>query len=87
MFEAVQYIDRKADLTAPPEENVLGEFADETQAVEVARAAREAFDQPEDYAWWLVRQSGARLARWIADSRSDREFVLDLSSGELVEVE
>jgi hypothetical protein len=87
MFEAVQYIDRKADVTAPPEETILGEFADESHAVEVARAARDAFRESEDYAWWLVRQSGARLARWIADSRSDKEFVLDLTSGELVEVD
>lgn len=87
MFEAVQYIDRKADVTAPPEETILGKFADETRAVEVARAAREGFLQSEDYAWWLVRQNGARLALWIADSRSDKEFVLDLTSGELVEVE
>ena len=87
MFEAVQYIDRKTDPTAPPEETILGEFADEGQAVEVARAARDVFTNSEDYAWWLVRQSGARLARWIADSRSDKEFVLDLTSGELMEVE
>lgn len=87
MFEAVQYIDRKADVTAPPEETILGEFHDEAHAVEVARTARATFGETEDYVWWLVRQSGARLARWIADSRSDKEFVLDLTSGELVEVE
>lgn len=87
MFEAVQYIDRKAEPTAPPEETILGEFADETEAVDVARASRATFTRSDDYAWWLVRQSGARLARWIADSRSDKEFVLDLTSGELVEVE
>lgn len=87
MFEAVEFIDRKAHPTAPPEERILGTFADETRAVEVARAAREAFGPSEDYAWWIVRQSGARLARWIADSRSTKEFVLDLTSGELVEVE
>lgn len=87
MFEAVQYIDRKADPTAPPEETVLGEYRDEADAVEMARSARDVFTDAEDYAWWLVRQSGARLARWIADSRSDKEFVLDLTSGELVEVD
>jgi hypothetical protein len=38
------------------------------------------------YAWWIVREQGARLANWISDSRSDREFALDLTSGELVEV-
>lgn len=87
MFEAVEFIDRKAHPTAPPEERVLGTYAEEADAVAVARAARAAFEQSEDYAWWLVRQSGARLARWIADSRSVKEFVLDLRSGELIEVE
>lgn len=87
MFEAVEFIDRKEHPTEPPEERVLGTFSDETEAVGVARRARDAFDHPEDYAWWIVRQSGARLARWIADSRSAKEFVLDLTSGELVEVE
>jgi predicted nicotinamide N-methyase len=41
----------------------------------------------EDYAWWIVRQPGARLARWIADNHTGKEYVLDLTSGELVEVE
>lgn len=87
MFEAVELVDRQAEPTAPPEEHILGSFADEAEAVEAARSARAAFDHPEDYAWWLVRQSGARLARWIADSRSGKEYVLDLTSGELVEVQ
>jgi hypothetical protein len=39
-----------------------------------------------EYAWWLVRENGARLANFIADSNSDKEFVLDLTSGELVEI-
>jgi hypothetical protein len=34
-----------------------------------------------------VRSPGARLARWIADSQSDREFALDLTTGQLVEVQ
>lgn len=87
MFEAVEFIDRKADPVAPPEERLLGTFADEPEAVSVARAEREKFTDTEDYAWWIVRQAGARLARWIADSKSPKEFVLDLTSGELVEVE
>ncbi len=40
----------------------------------------------DGYAWWVVREQGARLANWISDSRSDKEFALDLTSGELVEV-
>lgn len=86
MFEAVQFVDRKADLAAPPEEKILGTFTDEAEAVQSARLARQGFRDVEDYAWWLVRQSGARVARWIADSHSSKEFVLDLTSGELVEV-
>jgi hypothetical protein len=86
MFEAVQFIDRKADLTAPPEETILGTFENETEAVELARHTRASFHNTEDYAWWLVRQSGAQIARWIADSHSSKEFVLDITSGELVEV-
>lgn len=87
MFEAVEFIDRKAAPGAPPEENLLGMFTDEQEAVERAREARDAFEDSEDYAWWLVRQNGASLARWIADSRSSKEFVLDLTSGELIEVQ
>ena len=87
MFEAVEFIDRKANPGAPPEERLLGEFAREADAVIVARAERDSFANPEDYAWWIVRQQGARLARWIADSRSSKEFALDLTSGELVEVD
>lgn len=87
MFEAIEFVDYKSRPTAPPVERLIGEFENEADAVEAARQAREAFDQPDDYAWWVVRQSGARLSRWIADSRSDKEYVLDLTSGELVEVQ
>lgn len=87
MFEAVEFIDRKAHPGSPPEERPLGEFPLESDAVAVARAERDQFANSEDYAWWIVRQQGARLARWIADSRSTKEFALDLTSGELVEVE
>ncbi len=67
---------------------MLGEFEIETDAVEVARQARGAFLETgsDDYAWWIVRKSGARLANFIADSKSEKEFMLDLSSGELVEI-
>lgn len=87
MFEAVEFIDRKAHPGAPPEERLLGTFPVEADAVTVARLERERFSNSEDYAWWIVRQQGARLARWIADSRSTKEFALDLTSGELIEVE
>lgn len=86
MFQAVQFIERRED--PEPAETVLGDFDDETLAVESARAAKKAFKTTgsQDYAWWIVRRKGARLAEFIADSTSDKEFVLDLGSGELVEV-
>lgn len=87
MFEAVQNIDSRDRPGAPVEETNLGVFESESQAVEVARVARAEFFAAErqDFAWWIVRPVGARLASWIADSNSDKEFVLDLRSGQLVE--
>ena len=86
MFEAVEFIERPHELE--PEERPLGEFADEMDAVRAAREARQAFmaDGSKHYAWWIVRKPGARLAQFISDSKSDKEFVLDLTSGQLVEV-
>jgi hypothetical protein len=91
MFEAVEFIEEEVApgrSTPVPTETVLGTFHDESEAVGRARAAREGFmgAQREGYAWWIVREQGARLANWISDSRSDREFALDLTSGELVEI-
>lgn len=89
MFEAVEHIELREEPGAPVKEAVLGTFADEPAAVEVARQARRIFVESarEDYAWWSVRDRGAKLALWIADSQSDREFVLDLTTGQLVEVQ
>ncbi len=86
MFEAVQFVERRRAFE--PEETVLAEHESELDAVEAARDARTAFLESgsEDYAWWVVRQQGARLSNFISDSKSDREFVLDLTSGELVEI-
>lgn len=86
MFEAVQFIELRSE--PEPAETVLGVFNEELDAVEAARDARNAFSETgsTDYAWWIVRKKGARLANFIADSKSKKEFVLDLSSGELVEV-
>jgi hypothetical protein len=86
MFEAVQFIERRG--IPEPAETVLGEHAEEVDAIESARTARTAFMETgsDDYAWWIVRKKGASLANFIADSKSDKEFVLDLSSGELIEV-
>ena len=86
MFEAVQFIE-KMDRTEPLE-TMLGEFADEVEAIGAARGARATFVESgdADYAWWVVRMAGAQLANFIADSKSDKEFALDLTSGELVEI-
>jgi hypothetical protein len=86
MFEAVQFTDvRDRD---EPDQRVIGTFPDEVSAVEATRTAKAEFAESgsEDFAWWVVRQPGARLAQFIADSRSDKEFVLDLTTGQLIEV-
>ncbi|MGB8362634.1 MAG: hypothetical protein WCE80_14645 [Acidimicrobiia bacterium] len=86
MFEAVQFVELRGE--AEPRETVLGEFGTEMGAVAAARHARTTFfeEGSDEYAWWIVREKGARLANFIADSKSDKEFVLDLRSGELVEL-
>jgi hypothetical protein len=86
MFEAVQFIESKTGVER--EEKILGNFDDELDAVAAARSARFAFSTlgSDQYAWWIVRKQGEQLANFIADSKSDKEFVLDLHSGELVEL-
>ena len=86
MFEAVQFVEMRGEVA--PRETVLGAFGEEMDAVESAREARRAFLDmgSDDYAWWIVREKGATLASFISDSTSGKEFVLDLRSGELVEV-
>jgi len=86
MFEAVQFIEVRAG--ADPQEFVLGEFQDEIDAVAAARTAKMEFigTGSEAFAWWIVREDGAELANFIADSKSPREFVLDLTSGQLIEI-
>ena len=91
MFEAVEFIEEEVAPGRPapvPTESVMGTFESEADAVTRARAARAGFMNADrtGYAWWIVREQGARLANWISDSRSDREFALDLTSGELIEV-
>jgi hypothetical protein len=87
MFEAVEFIEYVG--RADPTETLLGTFLYEAEAVQVARKARQAFLDSGDraYAWWVVRVEGARLANFIADSRSDKEFVVDLRTGELIEID
>ncbi len=72
-----------------PIETLIGSYTDEAEAVEAARLQWKAFRQSNshDVAWWIVRHQGEGLARWIAESRSAVERVLDLRTNELVEVE
>lgn len=86
MYEAVEFIEPRLPVGAPIQERVIGAFSEEKDAVEAGRAAREAFEQNDDYAWWIVRERGAQLARWIADNRSHKEFALDLRTGTLIEI-
>ena len=86
MYEAVHFIERNGMLE--PDERLLGEYSEEIDAIQSARISRAGFMETgsDNYAWWIVRKKGARLANFIADSKSGKEFVLDLASGELVEV-
>lgn len=86
MYEAVQFIEYRDE--PEPVQTILGEYDGETVAVERVRAARSRFleDGSDEYAWWVVRKKGATLAEFIADSKSSKEFVLDIRSGQLVEV-
>ena len=86
MFEAVEFTEvRGGD---EPDQRVIGTFADEIGAVDAVRLAKADFAESgsEDFAWWVVRQPGATLAQFISDSKSDKEFVLDLTTGQLIEV-
>jgi predicted phage tail protein len=86
MFEAVEFIEPRLPAGAPIQERVIDTYPSEQEAVAAARATRESFRQTEDYAWWIVREKGAQLARWIADNRSHKEFALDLTTGTLIEI-
>lgn len=72
-----------------PIETLIGSFNDETEAIEAARRRWKDFraSGSHDVAWWIVRKDGEGLARWIAESRSSVERVLDLRTNELVEVD
>ncbi|MGH8950291.1 MAG: hypothetical protein ACRDX9_02590 [Acidimicrobiia bacterium] len=86
MFEAVEFTEIRG--REDPDERVIGTYPDEVSAVEATRAAKAIFAESglQDFTWWVVRQPGARLAQFIADSRSNKEFVLDLTTGQLMEV-
>lgn len=88
-FEAVEFREPAllpGERPDAPIETSLGHFEDEADAVAVARAAWRGFhaNPTNDVAWWLVRADGEDLARWIAESRSDVERVLDFTTMQLV---
>ena len=92
IFTATEYREPALEPGMPyqgPIETLLGTFSDETDAIEAARTKWKAFRQSDshDVAWWIVRRQGEELARWIAESRSSIERVLDLTTHELVEVD
>ena len=89
MFEVMQFTDLKHPPGQPIIEERLGIYGAEQDAVDVARVAMQNYvaSEGEDYVWWIVRSEGSTLARWIADSRDQQEFVLDLRSGQLVPLE
>ncbi len=88
MFEALEYWEQ----TFPSpgvDERLLGIFEEASAAVAAARERRrevQTSGTEPGYVWWVVKRHRARVADWIADSRSSKEFVLDLRSGRLVEV-
>jgi len=86
IYEAVQFVESRD--FGDPIETILGEYDDGFAAVDMAREARDAYvaGASIDFAWWVVREQGATLANFISDSTSNKEFVLDLRSGELVEI-
>ena len=71
------------------QEQQLGVFEVEADAIKAGRIAWKAFRESgsHDVAWWIVRVPGESLARWLADSASTHEKVLDLTTNELVEIE
>jgi len=88
MFEAIENVELREPAGQPLRVRVIGLFEYTEDAIESARAARAEFLESgrDDYAWWIVRRSGEQLSEWIADSKSDREFVLDIRSGQLIQV-
>jgi hypothetical protein len=86
MFEAVEFKEVRG--SEDPDERILGEYPNERAAVDAAREAKTLFAESgtDVFAWWVVRQPGAPLAQFISDSKSEKEFVLDLTTGQLIEV-
>jgi len=67
---------------------VVGVYASEGEAIAKGRTLWKAFrgERSRDVAWWIVRVPGEPLARWIAESASEAERALDLTTQTLVEL-
>ena len=90
VFTAMQFVEpalEPGQRYTGPQETLLGTFEAEVDAVAVGRAAWSEFRERDsaDVAWWVVRANDEELARWIADSRSEFERALDLTTNQLVE--
>ena len=90
-FELVEFVEpafREGGMFAGTQERVLGNFNTEAAAIDAGRAAWSGFraSGSQDVAWWVFREPGESLARWIADGASPVERVLDLRTNTLVEL-
>lgn len=92
MYTATEYREPALEPGMPyqgPIETLIGMYKEERDAIEAGRQRWKDFRMSDsrDVAWWIVRREGEGLARWIAESRSSIERVLDLRTNELVEIE
>jgi hypothetical protein len=90
-YELVEFIEpafHEGGAFTGTHERVVGRFDAESDAVEVGRRAWRSFRESgsSDVAWWIVRVPGETLARWIADSGSPVERVLDLRTKQLIDL-
>lgn len=88
MYEVVEFTEVRALPGTPPVQRLLGNFALAQDALEQGRAAWRATLEvgTDDYVWWVVKRQGAELAEWIADSRSAKEYVVDVRTGQLIQL-
>lgn len=88
VYVVVENIELRDRPGLPPVERLIGTYPTAAEALDVGRKLWGDYTESGrlDYAWWVVRREGSTLAEWIADSRSSKEFVVDLRSGQLVEL-
>jgi hypothetical protein len=90
-FEVVQFREPTPEPGTPfagTQQQVIGAFDVETDAIERGRAAWALARSSDttDVMWWIVRVPGEILCRWIADRGSAEEQILDLTTNNLVPV-